>query len=148
MGDVGETGSTAVAGTHAGRTPDRSPPSLRGLPEVLFPPPRSVPQTTSFEHHTNNYADHVMRLPSRSVLALLSLGLVLLVVPEAAHAYGGPGSVISGIGALLAAVAALLASLFGFIWFPLKRLYQKMSEDDEEPAAATAEASEDASAGG
>jgi hypothetical protein len=85
-----------------------------------------------------------MRLLSRSVLALLGLGLVLLAMPEAAHAYGGPGSVISGIGALLAAVAALLASLFGFIWFPLKRLYQKMSSDEAEPA----EASEDASASG
>lgn len=46
-----------------------------------------------------------------------------------ALAYGGPGSVISGIGAFLAAVAALLATLFGFIWFPLKRLYKSMTEE-------------------
>ena len=58
--------------------------------------------------------------------------------PEPILAYGGPGSVISGIGAFLAAVAALFAALFGFIWFPLKRLYQKMTNKDtpsEEVAA-------------
>lgn len=79
------------------------------------------------------------------VLLLLLLGL--LAIPETTLAYGGPGSVISGIGALLAAVAALLASLFGFIWFPLKRLYQKMKSDDADPAAPV-DASDDASAGG
>ena len=59
-------------------------------------------------------------------------------VPETALAYGGPGSVISGIGAFLAAVAALLATLFGFIWFPLKRLYKSWTEEEtsaEETAA-------------
>jgi preprotein translocase subunit SecG len=62
-----------------------------------------------------------------------------LLVPEAALAYGGPGSVISGIGAFLAAVAALLATLFGFIWFPLKRLYKSWTEEEEptEEAAAS-----------
>ncbi len=85
---------------------------------------------------------------TRTVLALLSLGLVFLTMPDAALAYGGPGSVISGVGALIAAVAALLASLFGFIWFPLKRLYQNMTGDEAESAEATADASEDASAGG
>lgn len=50
--------------------------------------------------------------------------------PEAAYAYGGPGSVVSGIGALLAGVAALGAAVFGFIWFPLKRVYRAMKSDD------------------
>ena len=52
--------------------------------------------------------------------------VVLLMVPESVFAYGGPGSVISGIGALLALVAALIAGLFGFFWFPLKRLYRRV----------------------
>lgn len=78
-----------------------------------------------------------MRAFSRSVLALLGLGLLLLGMPETAHAYGGPGSVISGIGALLAAVATLFAALFGFIWFPLKRLYQSMTSDDTESTGAS-----------
>ena len=82
----------------------------------------------------------------RTLFALLLLGIAAAIVPESALAYGGPGSVISGIGALLAAIAALLATLFGFIWFPLKRLYKSMTEDDAEPASAQANASEDASA--
>jgi uncharacterized alpha-E superfamily protein len=78
-----------------------------------------------------------MDTPFRSVLALLAIGVVLSVSPDAAYAYGGPGSVISGIGTLLAAAAAVLAALFGFVWFPLKRLYAKLTEDatDEEEAA-------------
>ena len=70
------------------------------------------------------------------VLAFLVLGI--FISPEAAHAYGGPGSVISGIGAFLALLGALLASLLGFIWFPLKRLYKKMSGENE-PENAPAE---------
>lgn len=70
--------------------------------------------------------NHLLRI----ALGLVAAGLLCVAVPDAAHAYGGPGSVISGIGAFLAAVAALLAALFGFIWFPLKRLYQTMTQED------------------
>lgn len=67
--------------------------------------------------------------------------LALLLVPGTALAYGGPGSVISGIGALLAAVGALLAALFGFVWYPLKRIYQSVSGEDreDEPAETVSE---------
>jgi len=65
-----------------------------------------------------------------SVRIALLLVAATTLVPDAAFAYGGPGSVISGIGAFLAAVAALLATLFGFIWFPLKRLYKRMTEEE------------------
>ena len=64
--------------------------------------------------------------------ALLLAGTVLLVAPDAALGYGGPGSVISGIGALLAAIAAIGAAIFGFFWFPMKRLYQKIRGEEEE----------------
>ena len=60
----------------------------------------------------------------RQTIALFLLVGVLLLLPAAGLAYGGPGSVVSGIGALLAAVAAVGAALFGFLWFPLKRLYR------------------------
>jgi hypothetical protein len=63
------------------------------------------------------------------LLSLLAAGL-FAAAPDSVFAYGGPGSVISSIGAFLAAVAALLAALFGFIWFPLKRLYQKMTSEN------------------
>lgn len=70
----------------------------------------------------------------RAALAALLIGLALVTAPDAVYAYGGPGSVISGIGTLIAAIAAVFAALFGFIWFPLKRLYQKLTEDPEEEA--------------
>lgn len=50
----------------------------------------------------------------------------LFFVPMEALAYGGPGSVISGVGALLAAVAAVAAATLGFFCFPVKRLVKKI----------------------
>lgn len=62
------------------------------------------------------------------LFVLVALVLAALISPAAAEAYGGPGSVISGVGALLAVVAAIGASLFGFVWFPLKRLLRRINE--------------------
>jgi hypothetical protein len=77
-----------------------------------------------------------MTTTTRAAVAVFMLSVALFASPDVVHAYGGPGSVISGIGTLLAA-AAVLAALFGFVWFPLKRLYAKLTEDatDEEEAA-------------
>lgn len=47
-------------------------------------------------------------------------------------AYGGPGSIVSGVGALLAALAAIGAAIFGFLWFPVKRLMKKLRDEGEE----------------
>lgn len=66
---------------------------------------------------------------------------MVVLVPEAAVAYGGPGSVITGIGAFLAAVVAVAAAVVGFFWFPLKRLYQKLRGDDTPEDEEVAEAS-------
>ena len=67
----------------------------------------------------------------RLVSILLSFGLFFLFAPETAYAYGGPGSVISGIGALLAAIGAVIAAIFGFLWFPIKRLFTSNDEEEE-----------------
>lgn len=72
------------------------------------------------------------RRSTRALLGALAVTATALLVPDAALAYGGPGSVISGIGALLAAIAAIGAAIFGFFWFPMKRLYQKLSSGEEE----------------
>jgi hypothetical protein len=73
-----------------------------------------------------------MQLIARLVAAgFLAMG-VGLAIPMAALAYGGPGSIISGIGAFLAVLAALVASIFGFLWFPLKRLIRKVRGDGGE----------------
>ena len=54
----------------------------------------------------------------------LSIGAALLValVPADAHAYIGPGAGLSAFGALLALVVTVIVGIFGFIWYPLKRL--------------------------
>lgn len=84
----------------------------------------------SQSHERIDMRDSIFRIASAVFIA----GLLLSASPNSVLAYGGPGSVISGIGTLLAAVAAVFAALFGFIWFPLKRLYQKLTEDREEEA--------------
>lgn len=57
-------------------------------------------------------------------------------------AYGGPGSIVSGLGALLAVLAAVAAAVVGFFWFPIKRLINSFrdgaDEEDEEPEVAEA----------
>ena len=40
-------------------------------------------------------------------------------------AYVGPGAGLSGIGALIALIGAVLLALFGFVWYPVKRLLRK-----------------------
>lgn len=76
-----------------------------------------------------------MKTIFRVVSTLLASLAATLFVTEPASAYGGPGSIISGIGALLAVVAAVLAAIFGFIWYPLKRLVRRMRGEREEPDA-------------
>lgn len=48
-------------------------------------------------------------------------------------AYIGPGTGLSAIGALLAVVAALAIALFGFVWFPLRRLLRRAKGKQREP---------------
>lgn len=52
--------------------------------------------------------------------------IVVLAAPAPASAYLGPGGVVSGFGAFVALVGAVLASIFGFIWFPVKRLLRRL----------------------
>jgi len=79
-----------------------------------------------------------MNVISRALLALFALSSVLVLSPDAAAAYGGPGSVLSGIGTVLAVLAAVVASLFGFVWFPLKRLVRSLRGNDENSAGTAA----------
>lgn len=75
----------------------------------------------------------------RFATAAAVAAMTLLSVPRAAHAYGGPGSVVSGIGALLAAVAAVGAAVVGFFWFPLKRLIRNLRGRSDDAEGETAQ---------
>lgn len=86
-----------------------------------------------------------MNAISRVKTAVATAGAALgLLVPTAATAYGGPGSVITGIGAFLAALAAVAAAVLGFLWFPLKKLIRKVRGDPPGPEAEPGRAREEA----
>lgn len=59
-----------------------------------------------------------LSLSGSAVFILLSL----LFLCRPAAAYVGPGAGLSAIGAFLAVVAAVIVTLFGFIWYPIKRI--------------------------
>jgi uncharacterized RDD family membrane protein YckC len=61
----------------------------------------------------------------RVAMILAVVPAVALLMPTAAAAYGGPGTIVSGIGAFLAVLVAIVASIFGFFWYPLKKLLRK-----------------------
>jgi hypothetical protein len=42
--------------------------------------------------------------------------------PRPAMAYVGPGTGMSAVGVFLAVAAGVVIALFGFIWYPFKRL--------------------------
>ncbi len=45
-------------------------------------------------------------------------------------AYIGPGAGLSAIGALLAVVVGIVVAVFGFVWYPMKRLTRKLKPAD------------------
>jgi uncharacterized membrane protein len=60
------------------------------------------------------------------------LVLCLAIYPAASHAYIGPGAGISAIGALIAVVATVALALFGFVWYPIKRLMRKRRQQNQQ----------------
>ncbi|WP_254451560.1 hypothetical protein [Ruegeria sp. HKCCA5763] len=61
-------------------------------------------------------------------VSLLYVGTLLLVLPNPAFAYIGPGA---GLGAIAVTIAVILGVLFlivGLVWFPLKRMLKGRKE--------------------
>lgn len=54
-------------------------------------------------------------------------------------AYIGPGSGLSGLGAILAFIAGIFITIFGFLWYPIKRLLGKGKKSQEPEADAEEE---------
>ena len=46
-------------------------------------------------------------------------------------AYVGPGGGLAAIGTLLAIVVGLMAAVFGFLWYPLKRMLRGKQDTTE-----------------
>lgn len=57
------------------------------------------------------------------------------MLPQAAHAYVGPGAGLTALGTVIALILALILAIIGFVWYPLKRLRRKRnSRSDTEKA--------------
>ena len=52
-------------------------------------------------------------------------------------AYIGPGAGLSAIGAFIALVAGSILAIFGFLWYPIKRLLRKKKPTEETEDGAT-----------
>jgi hypothetical protein len=48
--------------------------------------------------------------------------LAIFLSPRPAWAYIGPGAGLSAIGAFVGLIAGVIVALFGFIWYPVKRV--------------------------
>ncbi len=64
---------------------------------------------------------------NRVIVAILLIASTI----EPAFAYMGPGAGLTFIGSLVALVSAVLAGIFGFVWFPIKRLLRARRARDE-----------------
>lgn len=69
-----------------------------------------------------------------------SAAMVMILAASAAPAlaYMGPGAGLSAIGSLFALIAAGIAALFGFVWFPVKRMLRRRKADAIEANASDA----------
>ncbi len=70
---------------------------------------------------------------------VMTRALALLAFPcsclasSSAFAYVGPGAGISAFGALLGLLAALALVVFGFVWYPVKRLRRRLRAKAAQP---------------
>ena len=63
-------------------------------------------------------------------LALLILAL--LIVPQIANAYVGPGLGAGTIGVILGIIGSICIAIFAIVWYPLKRLLKKNRQKKQE----------------
>ncbi len=63
---------------------------------------------------------------------------LILGQPATSFAYVGPGAGLSIIGSLLAFFAAIVVGIFGFLWFPIRRILRKRKQVTERNPEETA----------
>ncbi len=61
-----------------------------------------------------------------TLLAMIVVWGLLFPVPAAA--YIGPRTGLSAIGTLIAFIAAIIVAIFGFLWYPLKRILKRIKQ--------------------
>ena len=68
-----------------------------------------------------------------SLVAILAVPALLQ--PITAMAYVGPGAGLSIVGSLLAFFAAIIVGIFGFLWFPIRRVLRKRKQAREQASS-------------
>ena len=58
--------------------------------------------------------------------------MAVVLLPDLAAAYVGPGAGLGAIGTVLALLAAVVLAIVGFLWYPIKRMMKgkKKPADD------------------
>ena len=54
--------------------------------------------------------------------------VIVIFFPSYALAYVGPGTGLSAFGSLFALFAAIVFAIFGFVWFPIKRIIKRIQQ--------------------
>jgi hypothetical protein len=72
----------------------------------------------------------------QSVVLVIALSSLF---PQPAAAYVGPGVGLSAIGVFLAVIATIVVAVFGFLWYPIKRLLRLFKKQNDEPKDAPPE---------
>jgi hypothetical protein len=62
------------------------------------------------------------------LVSYVLFAFLVLVMPEYALAYIGPGAGVSAIGTVIALVGAVLLAIVGFVWYPVKRFLSKKKD--------------------
>lgn len=79
-------------------------------------------------------------MKNRQIFLATVLALITLCsMPQPAMAYVGPGAGLSAIGAFLAIIVGVIVALFGFVWYPFKRMMRKRKSSAETQADGNSE---------
>tara|TARA_Y100000816_G_scaffold274334_1_gene241535 strand:- start:293 stop:502 length:210 start_codon:yes stop_codon:yes gene_type:complete len=58
--------------------------------------------------------------------------IFLILYPELAYAYLGPGVGFGVLAATIGIIVAIFAGLFGILWYPIKKILKKKKEKKDE----------------
>ena len=61
----------------------------------------------------------------RAARTSVAIAIAIFAVSFPVAAYVGPGAGLSALGSLFALLAAVVVAIFGFLWYPIKRLLGK-----------------------
>jgi len=73
----------------------------------------------------------------RAARTSVAIAIAIFAVSFPVAAYVGPGAGLSALGSLFALLAAVVVAIFGFLWYPIKRLLGKRRATEAQADTAT-----------